>query len=169
MVGNLRPDICQRSWQLTQISVEWEAAGPVNIRNAINPRCLTAALSCPPAAQGSAKTLLRIVSSPDTALPYTFTNAKCLEGTVLLCFHGKSRGTPLQRHHCSPAGKGSWPQVCAGDWKPEILAKQHSAFTAPTQAAGSDRSSLCFWFLPSMQGSILFWHVIQKHELPIIC
>lgn len=22
----------------------------------------------------------------------------------------------------APAGKGSWPQVCAGDWKPEILA-----------------------------------------------
>ncbi|KAI1239222.1 hypothetical protein IHE44_0012336 [Lamprotornis superbus] len=43
-----------------------------------------------------ARGLLRIVSSPDTAPPYTHTNAKRLEGTVLLCFHCKSRGTPLQ-------------------------------------------------------------------------
>lgn len=121
MEGNLRPDICQRSWQLTRISVEWEAAGPVNVRNATNPQLLTAVLSCPPAALASCSGL--------SAPPYTFTNAKCLESCC--ASNCKSRGTPLQRYHCSPAGKGSWSQVCAGDWKPDILAKRLPAFLLP--------------------------------------
>lgn len=53
MVGNLKPGTCQRSRQLTRISVEGEAAGPVPVANAINPQRPTAALSCPPAARGS--------------------------------------------------------------------------------------------------------------------
>lgn len=76
---------------------QWnEAAGPVDVRNAVNPRWPQLRSPAHQQHGAAAETSLGIVSSPDTAPPYTFTNAKCLEGPVLLCCHCKARGMPYK-------------------------------------------------------------------------
>lgn len=118
---------------------QWnEAAGPVDVRNAVNPRWPQ--LRSP--AHQQHETSLGIVSSPDTAPPYTFTNAKCLEGPVLLCCHCKARGMPCKGASALQQERAAGLR-CAQVTE-EILAKRLPAFAAPTQAAGSDRSCLCF-------------------------
>lgn len=105
----------------------------------------------------------KTVSFPATPTHRTSTKAKkprrpSLAGVLLL----------IQRPRWLQRGGRCWPCVCADDWKPEILAEGLPAVPAPTQAAGN-QSFLCFWFLPFfMQGSVLFWLVVQKHELAVI-
>lgn len=107
----------------------------------------------PTSSTGLCRNIAQDCQLPRHSSTLHITNAKCFEGTVLLCFHCKSRGTPqdttaLQQERAAGLR-------CVQVTENQRFLQHDSAFATPTQAAGSDRSSFMLlipplhaWFHP---------------------